>query len=87
MFDPVKAAKRLLTFFECRLALFGADLLTRPLTLEDLDADDIACLRSGYFQILPQRDTTGRAVLVNVQGMFQRSYKLALNMVSSFMYV
>ena len=85
MFDPIKAAKRLITFFECRLALFGRHALTRPLTLQDLkNDDDVRTLQSGYFQILPQRDTTGRAVLVNLQGMFQRSYKLAVNMVSLF---
>ena len=81
MFDPIKAAKRLVTFFQCRLALFGPGLLTRNLTLNDLNRDDIACLTSGYFQILPSRDTAGRAVFVNLQGMFKRAYRLALNMV------
>ena len=87
MFDPIKASKRLVTFFECRLALFGSHLLTKSLTLQDLDKDDMATLKSGYFQILPQRDTAGRAVLVQVQGMFKRSYKLALNMQRMYHYL
>jgi hypothetical protein len=85
MFDPVKAAKRLVVFFECRLAFFGPSLLTRAVTIDDLDADDMPTLKSGYCQLLPSRDTSGRAVYVNVQGMFKRSYKRAVNMVSIWM--
>ena len=81
LFNPVKAARRIVTFFECRLALFGPELLTRSITLLDLDKDDLSTLKSGYFQILPSRDTAGRAVLINVQGMFKRAYKRSINMV------
>ena len=87
LFDPSKAARRLTTFFEARLALFGSELLTKNLTLQDLNDDDMEALKSGYFQLLPSRDTTGRVVFANVQGMFKRSYKLAWNMQRIYHYM
>lgn len=87
LFHPVKAAERMVLFFECRLYLFGPDLLTRPLTLADLDQDTTTALEGGTFQILPSRDTAGRAVLVNVQGMFKRQYRSSFSLHRAYHYM
>ena len=39
--------------------------LTKDIGLEDLSEDDLHALHSGYASILPKKDSTGRAVLLN----------------------
>jgi hypothetical protein len=64
-FHPRNAAYRLVNFFDFKLELFGIDKLgKRKITQEDLDKDDMYALRKGRVQILPQKDASGRAVLV-----------------------
>jgi hypothetical protein len=63
-FDANNAAARLVKYFEGKLKLFGADKLTKIITMEDLDEDDLATLKSGYLQLLPERDRAGRAIIV-----------------------
>jgi hypothetical protein len=71
-FDPVKAAERLLRYFEEKEYLFGAELMGRPILLRDLDPDTISRLESGYLQILPARDVAGRPVFLSI-GRLQRT--------------
>ena len=61
-FDPSNAASRIVRFFEEKCALFGAHKLTKDITLDDLDPDDIAALERGFYQVLPGRDCAGRKV-------------------------
>jgi hypothetical protein len=80
-FDPVKAAKRFVDFFEGKLDTFGKDALARPLYLTDLDKDDMACLKAGHIQMLPARDPAGRSIFCDMQNHDARSYKRVVNMV------
>jgi hypothetical protein len=64
-FHPRNAANRLVNFFAFKLELFGIDKLGKTkVTQEDLDKDDMHALREGRVQVLPQKDSSGRAVLV-----------------------
>lgn len=62
-FDAYKAAKRLVRFFDEKLALFGQTCLDRELLLSDLDQEDRTCLESGLMTLLPVRDRAGRYVM------------------------
>ena len=61
-FDPCNAASRMVRFFDEKCELFGADKLTKDITLEDLDPDDIITLENGFYQVLPEKDCAGRKV-------------------------
>ena len=61
-FDPKSAAKRLVSFFEAKMELFGPEKVGQVIKLKDLSADDRVVLESGIIQALPGRDNAGRAV-------------------------
>jgi hypothetical protein len=61
-FDAYKAASRMVRFFDEKYALFGAEKLTKDIVLADLDPDDIAALETGFYQVLPEKDSAGRKV-------------------------
>eukprot|EP00536_Pseudo-nitzschia_multiseries_P011634 jgi/Psemu1/326533/estExt_fgenesh1_pg.C_4070001 len=63
-FDASKAAERFVAFFAMKSELFGRDKLARDIRMDDLDQDDIACLESGYAQVLSARDRADRAIFV-----------------------
>lgn len=79
-FNITAAASRLVGFFDVKLELFGPEKLARDITINDLDADDIKCMESGYAQVLPGRDRAGRAVLCLMPTI--RKYRTVLNRVS-----
>jgi hypothetical protein len=61
----VRATERMARFFEHKLELFGSDALCRELTMQDLTAEDVRMWReTGFFQILDERDRSGRPVMV-----------------------
>ena len=62
-FDVTKAAAKFVSFFEVKLELFGIDRLTKTITLDDLDPEDMECLNSGFCTILPLQDRAGRTVV------------------------
>ncbi|KAG7355082.1 hypothetical protein IV203_004438 [Nitzschia inconspicua] len=62
-FNVEASALRFVSFFEHKLQLFGRDKLARDILFCDLTEGDIACLESGYAQMLSGRDRAGRAVL------------------------
>lgn len=62
-FQAEYSAARLVSFFEAKLELFGPERLGREIHMDDLDDDDLACLESGFAQVLDSRDRAGRAVL------------------------
>jgi hypothetical protein len=62
-FHAKDAALRMIQFFEEKLSLFGPDKLTMNIVLRDMNADDTKSLESGFFQILPNRDRAGRAII------------------------
>ena len=64
-YDAKKAAARLVSFMEEKLQRFGPEALTRQLTMDDLSRTSRSLLvKRGVMQILPTRDSTGRAILV-----------------------
>lgn len=63
-FDTKAAAARFVSFFRIKLELFGRDKLGREIRVDDLNEDDIACLESGYAQVLNARDRAGRAIFM-----------------------
>jgi hypothetical protein len=85
-FDPVKAAKRFVDFFEGKLDTFGKDALARPLYLTDFDKDDMACLKAGHIQMLPARDPAVRSIFCDMQNHDARSYKRVVNMVRGYLH-
>ena len=73
-YDVHKAATKLMLHFQTKKMLFGPSFTTDPtilgrdVRLSDLAAKDRIALQSGAFQILPERDTAGRAVVVFAPG-------------------
>jgi hypothetical protein len=62
-FDSKKAAVRLVTFFERKLEVFGADPLARELLISDLNEEDRRCLQSGLITLVPEKDKAGRGIM------------------------
>ena len=64
LFDSTKAAHRCIRWLEEKLSLFGPDRLTKTITLDDLEDEDIALIESGYLQVLPNiKDRAGRPIM------------------------
>ena len=84
-FNIPAAASRVVAFYETKSELFGRDKLGRDILISDLTADDIACLESGYAQILSGRDRAGRAILTLMPMI--RNYKVIENKVSAIHYI
>jgi hypothetical protein len=62
-FQAQAAAERLVSFFESKLVLFGPEMLTSDLTLDDLGGEDIKGLEHGVVQRLLGKDHAGRVVV------------------------
>ncbi|KAL3934469.1 MAG: hypothetical protein SGBAC_009827, partial [Bacillariaceae sp.] len=62
-YDTKSAANQMLNFFEIKQRLFGNEKLVKDITVDDLDEDDRACLKSGWTQLCG-RDRSGRMVFV-----------------------
>ncbi|CAJ1959887.1 unnamed protein product [Cylindrotheca closterium] len=72
-FNPKKAADRYVKYFEQRLALFGPEKLVQDVTLDDFDEKTMETLSRGILQILPNRDSRGRAIVVVSAAFFSSS--------------
>jgi hypothetical protein len=64
LFDVPAATTRLMKFLAQKAIYFGEGKLSKEITLLDLSADDLHSLESGAFQILPERDRSGRVIIV-----------------------
>lgn len=63
-FVPLRAAERMLRYFEEKQFLFGPDALCKPkILLSDMSPDAIQILELGAWQLLPGRDQGGRAII------------------------
>ncbi|KAL7539603.1 hypothetical protein ACHAWF_006459 [Thalassiosira exigua] len=62
-FSAPAAAKRLVRYWKDRYKLFGPDKFCLPMTLKGALKDDSLALSRGYVQLLPETDTSGRAVV------------------------
>ena len=64
--DATKAAQRFIDFLDEKQRRFGPFANARQLTLDDLNnASKSLLLRKGLFQVLPTRDSSGRAILLS----------------------
>ncbi len=63
-FDAEKAAARIERYLEVKRNLFESICLGRDLIPDDLSEDDWMHVRTGYIQILSDRDKKGRAVVL-----------------------
>jgi hypothetical protein len=68
-FNAKKAAIRLMHFMNFVLEVFGAFALFRPIKLTDFKRSEMKVLQSGFLQVLPFRDRSGRKVFIWVGGM------------------
>jgi hypothetical protein len=63
-FDAEKAAKRFTLWLDWKSKLFGQErLCQRHIGLDDLDDDARWTVKSGFFQMLPERDSRGRLII------------------------
>lgn len=65
VFDPQKAAVRLVNFLDLVHDLCGKEALMRPMNLTDFTPEDIQLMKEGLFQMLAGRDRTGRRIMGN----------------------
>ncbi len=63
-FDVQKAAIRLMKFLNLVLEVFGAYALSRPIKLTDFKRSELKALQSGWLQVLPFRDRSGRRLFI-----------------------
>ena len=80
-YDPAKAAKRMVNFFQAKLELWGEDSLHRPIRMSDFSEDDKVAFESGVAQLLPSRDSAGRAVVTFFHQECHAYYRTPENMV------
>jgi hypothetical protein len=81
-YEPKEAAERMIRFFELKKRLFGVQKMLKEITLDDLDDDDVATLKTGCAQVSPCNDMAGRPVAVFLQKL--RKYKVPENAVCAF---
>ena len=73
-FDSERAASRMVEYFRVKRDLFGPEKLSQEIMLEDLGNEGIQALKFGAQQILPTRDSQGRAIVFGHQAMFFSFY-------------
>ncbi len=64
LFDPIKAADRMIVHLDYLLHLFGHRAMVEPLNGSFLDNEETTALRKGYIQVMPFRDRGGRRIMV-----------------------
>ena len=78
-YQPKDAAERMARFFELKKRLFGVESLTKDITLDDFDSDDLDTLNCGCVQVSPLTDMVGRQIYIFVGKL--RMYKTPENYV------
>eukprot|EP00980_Cylindrotheca_fusiformis_P002555 scaffold607_cov109-Cylindrotheca_fusiformis.AAC.1 len=65
-FNPKKAAFHLVRYYKIKLEMFGTEFLAKSrITLEDIGEAATRVLELGSMQVLPNRDSRGRVVVVS----------------------
>ncbi|CAJ1969512.1 unnamed protein product [Cylindrotheca closterium] len=83
-YDAKASAKQMLNFFEWKEQLFGREKLVKDITMEDLDEDDRACMRTGSIQI-PGKDRSNRTIIFHLPGL--RQFKTLMNELRARYYI
>ncbi|VEU40843.1 unnamed protein product [Pseudo-nitzschia multistriata] len=68
LFEVRKAAKRMLSFLDLLLEIFGDFALRRQIQMSDFNREEMQLFRAGRMQLLPFRDRSGRRIFVSVGG-------------------
>lgn len=74
-YNPLLAAERMVRWFELKKTLFGLEKLCKTITLDDFSEDDMECMNSGYMQLPPFRDMTGRVIAVGMMKLRKMKHK------------
>lgn len=82
-FDAKAAADQIIRFFDMKMNLFGREKLVKDITMEDLDEDDRAFLRTGSLQVIGT-DRAGRTIWFTFPGL--RAFKCLKNELRSRYY-
>jgi len=77
LFHVKAAATRMVKYLDVVNENFGPHALTRPMHISDLTRDEKSFLRSGYYQILPYRDRSGRRILCIMANNFDCSEEVS----------
>ncbi|KAL3930107.1 MAG: hypothetical protein SGBAC_011908 [Bacillariaceae sp.] len=83
-YDSKASASQMIRYFEAKEQLFGKEKLTKDITLDDFDDDDIEALKKGGMQ-LAGRDRSNRRIFFQVPGL--RAYKTLTNELRSRYYI
>ena len=75
-YDTKASANQMLKFIETKQDLFGTNKLCKDITIEDLDEDDIACLKTGWLQF-SGKDRSGRTMALHL--LHLRAFKTVKN--------
>lgn len=62
-FDTDKALTRIARYFEVKRSYFGGEAMGRDLKIEDFNDNDRQFFRTGFIQVLSERDPKGRCVI------------------------
>jgi hypothetical protein len=62
-YDPQAAARRFMTFFACKMELFGAENLGKKIAISDLTDEDRNFLYEGRLQVAKEKDLAGRTIM------------------------
>ena len=76
-YNAKMAAIRIVRNFDYRRRLFGEKALTRELCDSDLDEESKDCLFSGFLQISPLEDSSGRPMMIWIAALRNRNHSLA----------
>jgi hypothetical protein len=82
-YNPKLAARRLIRYLDKKLELFGAEKLSKSISLDDLNEDDVECLSSGGVQPLSEKDRGGRKIFYSRHENWK--YKEVANMVRTLL--
>jgi hypothetical protein len=87
-FDAPKAAQRLVKFMEYKLNLFGPEKLCQwHIGLADLDHNARYMVESGWYQILPARDSRGRIVFIIASNYHLKLHRTTLATMQMIYYI
>lgn len=64
LFDVSRAARRMVTYLDLLVELFGEYALQRPISISDFTKEELRHMRKGMIQNLPYRDRSGRRIMI-----------------------